>query len=127
MFSTGTSATRTVLTAGHKMLGKNMGNRAFFIAQLKCIKSFEPEEVLSKDTTIYPLFLLFVISRPESSKPSLLIKPRTDLVFIVLDYFTQFLPPSSLFRVSNARTAATMLTKSALSECHGTAREKSPR
>ena len=30
----------------HKMLGKNMGNRAFFIAKLKCIKSFEPEEVI---------------------------------------------------------------------------------
>ena len=33
----------------HKMLGKNMGNRAFFIAQLKCIKSFEPEEVFRID------------------------------------------------------------------------------
>ena len=32
----------------HKMLGKNMGNRAFFIAQLKCIKSFEPEEVITR-------------------------------------------------------------------------------
>ena len=35
------------------MLGKNMGNRAFFIDQLKCIKSFEPEEVYNKGIGIF--------------------------------------------------------------------------